>query len=462
MLCYTNHALDQFLEDIMDMGVPKEQMIRLGSKSTARTQSLGLFEQSKDVRVSRDAWWLRKTYQGTAEDTARNVETLGNSFSRWKLSDSDLLESLEFSDEDSRFFEALSVPQTQDDMIVVGEDGKAIDSLYLMDRWRQGKDAGIFRDMVQWTHSEVWSMSRVERAQRCAQWTQDATCERAQVLCEAIDQCTDDFGRWVQHRDGKAAEVLKSRRLIGCTTTAAAKYANVVAQARPGIVLVEEAGEVLESHVVTALRRETKHLVLIGDHLQLRPKVINHHLTVEKGEGYDLNRSLFERLVISGYPHTVLTQQHRMRPEVSALVRRLTYPSLEDGERTQSRDNIRGLQSNVIFIDHDQLEVSNDLRKGGANNDGYKKTRQNIHEASLVLKVVRYLAQQGYGTDNQVVLTPYLGQLRLLMDHLKADHDPVLSDLDSHDLVKAGLLSPASASMTRQPLRISTIGMSYS
>lgn len=78
----------------------------------------------------------------------------------------------------------------------------------------------------------------------------------------------------------------------------------------------------------------------------------------------------------------------------------------------------------------------------------------------MILKTVRYLAQQGYGTDKQVVLTPYLAQLRLLHDYVKADHDPVLNDLDSFDLARAGLLPPGINSKKR-PLRISTIGTSH-
>jgi hypothetical protein len=77
-----------------------------------------------------------------------------------------------------------------------------------------------------------------------------------------------------------------------------------------------------------------------------------------------------------------------------------------------------------------------------------------------VLKCVRYLGQQGYGTDKLVILTPYLGQLRLLRDHLMVENDPVLNDLDSFDLVRAGLLSEASANINKHPIKISTIGMS--
>ena len=78
----------------------------------------------------------------------------------------------------------------------------------------------------------------------------------------------------------------------------------------------------------------------------------------------------------------------------------------------------------------------------------------------MVLKIVRYLGQQGYGTDKLVILTPYLGQLRAIMDALKLvqDSDPVLSDLDSHDLVRAGLISESDAKSAKQQIRLATIG----
>lgn len=67
------------------------------------------------------------------------------------------------------------------------------------------------------------------------------------------------------------------------------------------------------------------------------------------------------------------------------------------------------------------------------------------------------MAQQGYGTSAQVVLTPYLGQLGLLRRELAKDNDPVLNDLDSFDLVKAVIISPASDSQKKRPIHLSTI-----
>ena len=76
----------------------------------------------------------------------------------------------------------------------------------------------------------------------------------------------------------------------------------------------------------------------------------------------------------------------------------------------------------------------------------------------MTLKIVRYLGQQGYKTSDIVVLTPYLGQLRALQAALKKDNDTVLSDLDSHDLVRAGLMTESAAQFAKNPLRLSTIG----
>jgi superfamily I DNA and/or RNA helicase len=197
---------------------------------------------------------------------------------------------------------------------------------------------------------------------------------------------------------------------------------------------------------------------------QLRPKVNNYRLTVEKGEQYDLDRSLFERLINNRYPHSTLQKQHRMRPEISALVRHLTYPDLVDDVKTQGRDNIRGLRDNVIFIHHEKPEDDHaELNHAEfVNNETtMKSSKRNKYEVDMVLKILRYLGQQGYRTEEIVILTPYLGQLRALQEALKCDNDPILNDLDSADLVRAGLVTSAAAKLAKRPIRLATIGEYY-
>jgi hypothetical protein len=125
---------------------------------------------------------------------------------------------------------------------------------------------------------------------------------------------------------------------------------------------------------------------------------------MEKGDGFELNVSLFERLVNTGYPHQTLQKQHRMRPEISELIRHLTYPDLADAEKTHNRPNLRGVRDNVVFITHahpeDDLKNVADTRDGGS-----KSSKQNTFEVQMVLKCVRYLAQQGYSTEDVVCVS---------------------------------------------------------
>src|SRR5437763_16281324 len=102
-----------------------------------------------------------------------------------------------------------------------------------------------------------------------------------------------------------------------------------------------------------------------------------------------------------------------------------------------------------------------ELKNGRELNDGRTSSKQNEFEGQMILKCVRYLAQQGYGSDRLVVITPYLGQLKLLRDQLSRENDPILNDLDKFDLVRAGLLTDLSSKTSKPSLRISTIGNNF-
>lgn len=65
--------------------------------------------------------------------------------------------------------------------------------------------------------------------------------------------------------------------------------------------------------------------------------------------------SLFERLVKNGFPCYTLATQHRMRPEISALIQPI-YPFLKDHETVKTRSNIRGVNKNIYFIHHEIQE----------------------------------------------------------------------------------------------------------
>lgn len=458
VITYTNHALDQFLEDLLDLGMEEDLMVRLGSKSSARTAPLLLSAHSRcGYRRSKETWAVIDRLKGEATEQS---ESLCDAFTRYlqaRPSFHEIQDYLEFSDEDSRFFEAFTIPSEDDGFTKIGKKGRDVSDDYLYENWKSGSGPGYFKDNAWKQHRDIWKIPLPLRRQHIDMWFSAILREKAERVQELARQYNLSKERLDGHFDENKVQILREKRIIGCTTTAAAKYTKLIASAQPDIVIVEEAGEIQESHILTALTPSIQQLILIGDHKQLRPKISNYDLTVEKGEGYDLNRSLFERLIIQGHPHTTLQKQHRMHPDISVLVKELTYPDLEDSPGTLTREPLRGLGDRVIFVNHGYPEA-HDERITDRRDQGSKSSKENHFEAHMVLKTVRYMAQQGYGTKNMVVLTPYLGQLRLVRDLLMAEVDPWLSDLDAYDLIQAGLMTQAAAKVDKSPLRISTIG----
>ncbi|VDC00512.1 unnamed protein product [Peniophora sp. CBMAI 1063] len=459
--CYTNHALDQLLEDLLDNNVPADSMVRLDGKTTTRTAHIPLFNRTRVSALSRNNF-------DSADALHKKLSTLDSDvqdeFARYQAgaSDDDLLTHIEFDINLKDYAEAFRVPAPDDDtdgVFKISGRGRALHKCYLLRRWRSGKNAGVFQRHPRFntgSAARVWRMRVNERREHLQIWQEDTLRDQVKELYDRGKRYNDMqtvLNRISCERD---INVLKSKRIIACTTTAAAKYADMLHEVTPDVLLVEEAGEILESHVLALLGSETQHMILIGDHQQLRPKVNSHELTVEKDAGFELNVSLFERLILSGYPHQSLKKQHRMRPEISEMIRHLTYPDLVDAEKTHGRPDLRGFDDNVVFLTHSHLE--DDLGDiADAPDGGSKLLKQNTFEVQMVLKLIKFLVQQGYGTKNIAVLTPYLGQLSKLKSALQAEVDPYLSEMNLHDLSRAGMASSANAKHKKKPLRLSTI-----
>jgi len=167
-------------------------------------------------------------------------------------------------------------------------------------------------------------------------------CKEKQMEIEEINK---KYSEYIKQFNRLRVEedlcVIRGCQIIGVTTTGAAKYRTIIEQIDPLIVVVEEAAEVLESHVVTALTKSTKHLILIGDHQQLKPNPTVYELAKK----YNLEVSLFERMIKNGLPYHQLKVQHRMRPCISSLLVPHIYKELRDHESVNNYDNIKGIIS---------------------------------------------------------------------------------------------------------------------
>ena len=192
-------------------------------------------------------------------------------------------------------------------------------------------------------------------------------------------------------------EVIRRATVVGMTTSGAARYHSMLQRISPKIVIIEEAAEVMEAHIITSLSRDTKHTILIGDHKQLRPKATVYELA----QKYNLEISLFERMVLNNMDCKRLCIQHRMRPEIAALTKRIYEHEIVDHESVCAFDDISGLKHNMFFIDHCQPEVL----------VGGMQSFSNPHEARFLVALCSYLLLQGYKREQITILTMYTGQL---------------------------------------------------
>lgn len=461
ILSYTNHALDQFIEDLMEIGVEKNDIVRLGSKYTSATEGTRLdsYVRESQYRLKHEEWGIINALKQEGATIRQQLEEVSGDLARNRIKSSQILDYLEFSDHHSSFWNAFQIPTAKDGYQLVGANNRALESTDLYLWWFQGRSANAIGKLAKShdnTASAVWRLAHETRRELDERWRKEVRNEQIAELVRLGERSNEIQQRIESIFNECKRRVLGNKRVIASTTTAAAMYQSIIKTSNPDVVMVEEAGEILEAHVITALSPSVKQLILIGDHKQLRPKVNNYKLTIEKGEGFDLNVSLFERLIRQGNSYTALQEQHRSHPDISHFARILAYPDLKDVPSTDNRDPVRGLPSRVTFVHHEHSEDT--MTEVGERRDPSSKgSKRNLHEAKMVLKMVRYLGQQGYKSENIVVLTPYLGQLALLRDTLRQENDPYLNDLDSHELLRAGLIPEAASKVDKKPLRLSTI-----
>lgn len=199
----------------------------MGGKASATTSDLGLQNLVKisGYRRSKSTWQEIDAKKASAQLLAQQLEDEFQQYTNSKTRSKDVLEHLQF--DHTTYFEAFRIPDSQDGMTQIGKDGKAISDDYLIHRWVSGQDAGIFRDSPHLqleSIQEIWNMNPDARRKHWASWLEE-------IQAEIIDSFTSDaeqYNQCVSQIDCKLNEsegmMLREKRIIGCTTTGAAKY----------------------------------------------------------------------------------------------------------------------------------------------------------------------------------------------------------------------------------------------
>ncbi|KAK4118095.1 P-loop containing nucleoside triphosphate hydrolase protein [Parathielavia appendiculata] len=439
VICYTNHALDQFLKHLLDVGIDK--IIRIGGQSRAeelegknlRIVSKGMAKTPVESRILGQNYSEQKT---CLEDAGHRLAPL-HQVRKGRLTWSSLRHFLvRHRPEIARQFQA----ESEDNFQLVGSDPVQV---WLGCRQHQSgavEHAGGETETLALTaraERNIYSLTQHERWALANSWKTQLTQIQSDHLFELVEQVKQHKERIHSVHDDMNRRTLLQADVVGVTTTGLARNIKMLHRLGVKVVICEEAAEVMEPHLISALMPGVEHFIQIGDHRQLRPQIQNYlqfSLETAAGRAHQLDRSQFERRAVgepglAPLPVAQLNVQRRMRPEISQLIRRV-YPNLVDHDCVRNLPSVVGMRDNLFWLDHDHPEDAKD--------DGARvKSHSNPWEVSLAAALVRHLVRQGeYSSTDIALLTPYTGQLQKLRAALSKDFEVFLSDRDLETLAK--------------------------
>ncbi|CAI5528300.1 unnamed protein product [Closterium sp. Naga37s-1] len=278
---------------------------------------------------------------------------------------------------------------------------------------------------------DPWATNLQERLKLLKHWLEELKATANAAIEAEVRNHAKKVAESRELMDIEDLQVLRKAQVVGMTTSGVAKMQRLITALGPRVIIVEEAAEVLEAHILTSLTLQTEHVILIGDHLQLRPKVEVYELSKDSHKGFDLDVSLFERLALSKQiPVYTLATQRRMRSEIADLIRSTIYPQLTDHPSVQSYPDVRGMATNLHFWDHDSPEKGGDYLNES-------KSKTNEGEVDLVVGLATYLLQQGYAGGEITILTLYVGQLLKLRQALSRVVNVKLGESDAEVVEEA-------------------------
>lgn len=176
-------------------------------------------------------------------------------------------------------------------------------------------------------------------------------------------------------------------------------------------VLIDEATQATEPECMIPLVLGCKQAVLVGDHQQLPPVIMN-----KKAANAGLSQSLFERLVVLGMAPIRLEVQYRMHPVMSEFPSNMFYDGmLQNGVTAADRQRQMvdfpwpQAEAPVMFFgNYGQEEIS-------SSGTSYL----NRTEAANVEKIVTRFLKSQISPDKIGIITPYEGQRAYVCSYMQ-------------------------------------------
>jgi hypothetical protein len=203
-LCYTNHALDDFLQSIVADGFPKSGIKRLGKspkmsedmKSCSLNDILVPFTGSQRKRF--------RQLQVLIHDSTNHMQQRWNECNALPYAWSTMKEFLASEDPDAH--DALTTPDN-----IVGRKGKA-DRDYYWDRWRRGESAPT----AALNCCGVWTLSHPERVQQLQEWAEKYDSDNLESLDECMESRDNFLSMLRELKNEQKIDQLETAQVSGC------------------------------------------------------------------------------------------------------------------------------------------------------------------------------------------------------------------------------------------------------
>ncbi|KAF7723771.1 hypothetical protein EC973_001684 [Apophysomyces ossiformis] len=236
---------------------------------------------------------------------------------------------------------------------------------YVLERWMKDDDVTLWPLTVRLKAHKLWIQQRNEELSH-----------RLRSLMRRYEEVSQEIRKLTVAND---AQICREYRVVGMTSTAAAKYHDLLEAMRPKILVVEEAAEMLEAHIVSALTSSLQHVILIGnpplrDHQDVSnyPPVkgmdqpvyfLSHeepecHMadTASKSNEHEAQMAakLTTYLLLQGYQPediTIITMYAGQRSTIKKFLREERRPSIDTSlVHVSSVDGYQGEENKIIIL----------------------------------------------------------------------------------------------------------------
>lgn len=191
-------------------------------------------------------------------------------------------------------------------------------------------------------------------------------------------------------------------------------------------VLIDESTQASEPECLIPIVKGCKQVILVGDHQQLGPVILN-----KKASEAGLRQSLFERMIVLGHTPIRLEVQYRMHPCLSEFPSNMFYDgSLQNGITNEDR---KILNSNFPWPIRD-LPMMFWAIYGREEISVSGTSYLNRVEAMNVERIITRLFKDGIKPSQIGVITPYEGQRNYILQYMQLNS--TLNDKDLYSEIE--------------------------